>query len=186
MSSRDENQRKRPPPISIPALPGSRKVTESKSRPSQANHGGPQQRQQPDQRQQQQYEAKIASATLSQSSWPPVTSPLKSPLDRNVPGVSTSQSEVSNNGTTHSDPVDKARVPSQRSKYGSTGKRQRQPPRYSDPSKRSEPAISDQVGRRAEKTGRAKIEAKKELKLFKMTGQIPSTPPPGKRILFLD
>ena len=177
MSIHDGSQRKRPPPIEIPSLPGARSATVPNS--TQMNYSTPHRRKQQDQRQQQQYDMKTTSASRSNGSRRHGSSPLKSPLDRKTSHLFTPQFQTSQNEATISDPMDKAHVSTHISDYGSTAKRQLPTSRNPDENNRSATAMSDRVEVRDEQTGRAKIEARNEQKWFKTTGQPPPTPCTG-------
>jgi hypothetical protein len=169
------DQKRRPPPITIPSLPAAlprstQVATTSQTKPIANDR-------------QHQREAQDGSGS-SQTGRRSATTPLTSPLDE--PGLSQSTSKTRANATTTLPGV-MEQVPSspQKSNYGSTlssryGSTTRS--RHSTRSHRSAAMAQPQLEALAadERTSRGMIESRTERSLFKMTGQLPPTPIAGR------
>jgi hypothetical protein len=172
MSNPFEDQKRRPPPIRIPpALPRQPPAAPPPRTSS---------------RQQQHGEARNASSSTQQGPRS-VSSPLTSPLEHDgsrLPfpqsGSHKSRASAINALTTL---MEESRASSRKSDQGSTTAKSTTRSRHSERSHHSATATAQaqlEVLDEDERTSRAKIEARGEAHLFKVTGQVPPTPMLGE------
>lgn len=179
MSASTSDQKKRPPPIAIPAWPPEPK--QSNAPPRKTADG--------------QHAQRFASTSTQQGVRSGGTTPLTSPLKENHARVAVSGS--GSHSSRHRSPtlttvpglLDQARASPRKSdrgslpsQHGSTARS-----RQSERSYRSATAAQARLEALGEDeaTSRSQIEARYERKLFKMSGQIPPTPTTGMYYLIV-
>lgn len=175
MSGSTEDQKRRPPPIHVPPPP------------PRLPHALPPR----SSSRQQQHRGETRNASSSTQHGPrTVSSPLTSPLEHDGSHLAfPSGSHQSGSQKSRASAInalatlmEESRAPSHKSDQGSIIARSTTRSRHSERSQHS--AVAAQAHLEAldedERTSRAKIEARSEIKLFKMTGQVPPTPMLGE------
>ena len=175
MSTRYSDHRKRPPPIFVPPLPYARPVLVTN--PIQTSDGATSQQQQ-QQLQQLQHDARSATFSARQGAWSHGSSPMVSPPEQKASRRPRSSSQSRPAGFEHSQP----RVSLRKSDSASTKTNQFSIGRskHSQHSGRSVATMQDQLDVLDDSTSRGHIEARKEQKWFKISGQLPPTPFAGE------
>lgn len=170
MSGTSDDQKRRPPPIHIPPpLPRLPHALPPRPSSRQQHHG----------------ENRNASSSTQQGPRT-VSSPLTSPLEHDgLRNPFTSGSQQSGSQKSRVSAInalttlmEESRASSRKSDQGSTIARSTTRSRHSERSQHSAAAAQAQLEAldEDERTSRAKIEARSEVNLFKMTGQVPPTP----------
>jgi hypothetical protein len=175
MSDAYGDQKRRPPPITIPSLPvapprSTQVATTSQTKPIANDR-------------QHQRDVKYGSGS-SQNGPRSATTPLTSPLDELGLPQSTSKTRA-NTTTTLPGVMEQAPSSPQKSNYGSTSSSRHGSTtcsRHSVRSHQSAVVARPQLEAVAadERTSRGMIESRTERSLFKMTGQVPPTPIAGR------
>lgn len=167
------DQKRRPPPIRIPPIPGHMPVPQNAHPPRAISHQSHQQQPQLPR------ETRNASSSTQQGQRS-ATTPLTSPLEENPPRLPQSGSQKSRTSamTTLTTLMEQARASPRKSDQGSTTAKSTTRSRHSERSHHSTVAAQAQLEalEEDERTTRGKIESRTEMNLFKMTGQVPPTP----------
>jgi len=171
-----DDQKRRPPPIRIPPQSRHAPVAQPAHPPRTSS------RQQHQQQQRHQHGENRNASSSTQQGARSVTSPLTSPLEHDGSHLPFPQSGSQKSRTSAinalSALIEESRASPCKSNQGSTVGRSTNRSRYSDRSHHNAAATQAQLETLDgdARTSRAKIEARREPNLFKMTGQVPPTP----------
>ncbi|KAF2821327.1 hypothetical protein CC86DRAFT_359069 [Ophiobolus disseminans] len=172
MSDPFNDQKRRPPPLKVPPVPGHLPAAQSAHPPRVSSR----------QQQHRPHEEHRNPSTSTHQGSRSVTNPLTSPLECDGSRLPPSHTGSQKSRTTAIDAlsqlIEESRDKSSKLERSSTVGHSTNRSRHSQHDHHT--AIAAQAKREAlnedERTSRAKIEARSELTLFKMTGQVPPTP----------